>query len=192
VEAVGYIFGYATLADAADRLVVESRIDAEPVYGHIEGYRRRWNAGMENRAPLNDRKHYVDSATGERLDICVVALNVQPGDGRVNGVAVPVSAQALPAFDRRELHYDRIDVSAAFTERVGLPIWTYTGNDQALADYRAAHERGRAFIRRTYAERVDAVFRELGERPWADYRASTDPPEAPLRDLTHVVPDGET
>ncbi len=167
--------------------MLETRTHADAVYGHVDGFRRRWNAAMENRAPLNDHKHYLDSATGERPDICVVALNVQRADGRVNGVAVPVDERALPVFDHRELHYDRVDVSAAFSPAVDLPVWTYTGNEQALAEHDAALARGRAFIRRTYVERVEEVFRRLGEEAWADFQASTDPPEAPLRDLVHVA-----
>ena len=167
--------------------MLETRTHAEPVYGHVAGFRRRWNAAMENRAGMNDHKHYLDADTRERPDICVVALNVQSGDGRVNGVAVPVDADALPVFDHRELHYDRIDVSGAFEPRVDLPVWTYTGNERALAEYRAAAARGRAFVRRTYVERVEAVFRKLGEAAWDDFRASTDPPEVPLRELIHVA-----
>lgn len=191
-KVAGYVFGYATLADAGDELVLSTGGAAERVYGHLHGFRRRWNTGTDNRAPLNDHKHYVHGHSGERPDLCVVTLNVEPGDGRVNGIALPVEEHALPYFDRRELHYTRIEVSAAFSERLGLPVWTYVANRLALDDFAAAHARGRAFVRRGYIERVEAVFRAMGEEAWAAYRASTDPPESPLLDLLQVTADGSS
>jgi hypothetical protein len=185
VQPVGYVFGYGTLADSADPLVLRTRGPAEPVYGHLRGFRRGWRTGTDNVAPLNDHKYYADP-DGTRPDVCVVTLDVAPGDGEVNGVALPVDEATLTAIDRRELHYDRTEVSESFTGPVGLPVWTYRANAQACADYAIAVARGRAFIRRGYLERIERVFRALGERAWDDYRASTDAPEVPLRDLQHL------
>ena len=134
-DPLGYLFGYGSLAGATDPLVSSVATERDLVYGRVEGFRRRWNTAMENAAPLNDHAYYVDPATGERLDICVVALNIQPGDGIVNGVAVPVGTAELPAFDRRELHYDRIDVSDSFSPRLDLPVWSYVANAQALREF---------------------------------------------------------
>lgn len=185
MQPVGYVFGYGTLADPADPLVLRTRGDAQPVYGHLRGLRRGWRAAMENTAPLNDPKHYADP-DGTRPDVYVVTLDVAPGAGNVNGVARPVDETGLAEIDRRELRYDRTDVSEWFTGAVELPVWAYTANAEALANYALAVAQGRAFIRRGYVERVERVFRALGGQAWDDYRASTDAPEVPLRDLEHL------
>jgi hypothetical protein len=182
---VGYVFGYGTLADAADPLVLRTRWPLESMDGHLRGFRRRWRAAMENRAPLNDHKHYVDP-DGTRPDICVVTLDISPGDGDVNGIALPVDEAALMALDRRELRYDRIDVTHAFSAVLGASVWTYTAKAEARLRYAASAARGRAFVRRGYLERVERTFRGLGEQAWSDYRASTDPPDVPLRHLEHL------
>jgi SAM-dependent methyltransferase len=175
-EIVGYVFGYATLAAHDDALAVSARGERDIVYLHVEGFRRRFNVAMDNRAPLNDRAYYVDPRTRERLDIHVVACNLDADDGRVNGVAIPVTADVLPRFDHRELHYDRVDVTARCTRELGLPVWTYVANELGRLDYERGAAAGRAFIRRTYVEAIERAFRAHGEEAWRDYRASTDPP----------------
>ena len=189
-EIAGYVFGYATLAAHDDALAVSARGEREIVYAHLEGFRRRFNVAMENRAPLNDRTYYADPETGERLDIFVVACNLDEAPGRVNGVAIPVAADLLPRFDRRELHYDRVDVTARCTVDLGLPVWTYVANRQGRIDYERGVAAGCAFIRRTYVERIEQAFHEHGPEGWRDYVASTDPPAVPLRELEHVKLDG--
>lgn len=182
---VGYIFGYATLADSSDPLVTRVRGEYKPVWGLLTGYRRRWKAAMENLDGLNDHKHYLDPVTGARPDICPVALSVESGEGQVNGVALPVREQDIEFFDRRELHYDRIEVSSAFSVSLDRPVWTYTANAVAAKQYREALASGRAFICRSYFHRVHETFRTLGPGPWESFRASTDQPECPLLDLEH-------
>lgn len=185
-EIVGYVFGYGTLASHGDALAVSARGGRDIVYAHVEGFRRRFNVAMDNRAPLNDRAYYVDPATRERLDIHVVACNLDHGEGRVNGVAIPVTADVLPRFDRRELHYDRVDVTERCTRELGLPVWAYVANALGREDYERGVAAGRAFVRRTYVEAIETAFREHGPEGWRDYLASTDPPAVPLRDLEHV------
>lgn len=187
MSSVGYIFGYGTLADPQDALVQRAAGEDQPVFGHLSGFRRRWNVAMENCAPLNDHEHYVDAHTGERLDIFAVALNIEPGDGRPNGLAIPVDERWIPEFELRELHYDRIDVSAAFEPALPLPVWTFSANAQARKDFARGLEEGRAFIRRGYHERVLRTFRSLGPEQWSAFQASTDPPLCPLADLEHVT-----
>jgi hypothetical protein len=182
----GYVFGYGTLADPRDPLVERVGV-GEPVSGHLEGFRRRWNVAMHNRAPLNDHEHYVDRRTRERLDIYPVALNIEVGDGRANGLAIPVDERWLPEFELRELHYDRIDVSSAFAPALDLPVWTFSANAQAKRDFATGIAEGRAFIRRGYHDRVIEIFRGLGPAAWFEFAASTDAPQCPLADLDHVT-----
>lgn len=184
-DPVVFLFGYGSLADPGDPLVRELVGDRPAVAGSLRGFRRRWGVGTENRHPMNDHKHYVEPGTLERPDIVAVALGIDEGDGEVNGLALPVDDEALRRFDRRELHYRRRDVTAAFSEDLGLPVVTYEADDLARAVYAAGRDAGRAFIRRAYFERVERTFRAMGPVAWANYSASTDFPEVPLRDLDH-------
>ena len=191
-DVVGYVFGYATIADATDHLVLRSASSRAPVYGHVHGFRRAWTAAVDNRASTTDHKHYVDPSTGKRPDVVVVTLNLEPdGATSVNGIAVPVDDAMLALFDRREHFLHRIDVSASFTPAQELPIWAYTANDSSLELYRSARADGRALIRQSYHDRVLRTFRELGAEALNDFERSTSPPEVPIADLEIVRAPGD-
>ena len=189
---IGYVFGYATIADANDHLVVRSASGLPPVYGHVRGFRRVWNAAVDNRAATTDHKHYVDPASGERPDVVVVTLNLERDEASsVNGIAVAVDESMLALFDRREHFLNRIEVGDRFSASEGLPVWAYTANPESLALYRSASAEGRAFIRQSYYERVLHTFRELGPEAWADFQRSTSPPDCPIADLEIVRAPGD-
>ncbi len=187
-EIVGYIFGYGALAILQDPMVRGESHTSCVVKGYLRGFRRRWTAGMENCAPLNDGAYYVDAASGIRPDICVVALSIDESDDDVNGVAIPVTAAELPAFDLRELHYDRIEVSGHFSCSLTYPIWAYRANIRARRDCMVGGAQRRAYVSHTYVTGVRQAFRNLGARSWIEYRTSTDPVPFPARDLVRVVP----
>ncbi len=186
-KSVGYVFGYGSLVDPNDHLRRALRSDAYPaVDGFLDGYRRRWTAGMENRDQLNDKAHYLDPATGERLDVCVVALSADPAPGRIGGVAFSVTEADLERLDLRELHYDRIDVTSAFRGNLGeQPIWTYTANELARDNTRCAAADKRLVASQGYWERIQGAFRETGGLP--TFETSTDQPPCPLVALRHVA-----
>lgn len=191
-DPVAFVFGYATIADATDHLVVRTASAARPLYGHVRGFRRVWDAGVDNRAATTDHKHYIEPETGERPEVVVVTLNLEPDEAiAVNGIAVPVDDEMLALFDRREHFLHRIEVGASFTPRQELPVWAYTANDSSRELYRSARAQGRAVIRRSYYERVLRTFRDLGPKPWADFERSTSPPEVPIADLEIVRAPGD-
>jgi hypothetical protein len=186
-DIVGYIFGYGALAILQDPMVRGESHTRRVVKGYLRGFRRRWTAGMENCAPLNDGAYYVDAASGIRPDICVVALSIDESDGDVNGIAIPVTAAGLPAFDLRELHYNRIDVSGQFSCSLAYPIWAYKANTQARMDCMVGGEQRRAYVSHAYVTGVRQAFHDLGAKSWIEYQASTDPVPFPARDLVRVV-----
>lgn len=186
-DELAYVFGYGSLAVSADPLVVASSQHAPLVHGRAMGFRRRWEGAMENTDPYNDHAHYRDPLTGERPDVCVVALSLHTGQHIVNGIAVPVTADRLAIFDRRELHYDRIEITDHFEPRGRARVWAYVANARARADCERARRSGRAVISSEYVRRVWAAFRDLGEHEWALFQASTDEPPFPLRELEHIV-----
>lgn len=189
---IGYVFGYATIADASDHLVVRSASTVPPVYGHVQGYRRVWNAAVANLAATTDHKHYIDPVTGDRPDVAVVTLNMEPdATVSVNGIAVPVDEASLALFDRREHFLHRIEVGHRFTGTGDLPVWAYTATAESLALYGSARAGGRAVIRQSYYNRVLRTFHDLGSDAWVDFERSTCAPECPIVDLVVVRAPGD-
>ena len=136
---------------------------------------------MDNRRTIPGYKYYVDPDTGERPPVRVTFLNVYPAaEGRVNGVAFPVTAEELDELDRRERNYDRIDVTASVDAGLAATVWTYLGSE-------AARERfadGPAVVAQDYFDAIRAGFAAAGGLD--AFERSTDPLTVPLRRLTRV------
>jgi hypothetical protein len=148
---------------------------------HLLGHRRAWNVAMDNRRTIPGYKYYVDPDTGERPPVRVTFLNLYPtAKGRVNGVALPVSAEELVELDRRERNYDRIDVTPLLDADLGGTVWTYRGSEAA----RERFEGGAAVVSEDYFDAIRAGFEAAGDLEAFD--RSTDPLTVPLRRLTRV------
>jgi hypothetical protein len=189
---VGWILAYGSLVDPDDPLVRALAAAGRAVPGVVAGMRRTWVAGMENRAPENDPKHYVDPDSG-RPDVVVVTLSADedPG-GKLPVLALPVDADGLARTDVREARYDRIDVAPRFSVALPGPVWIYRATEGARERTAAAAVAGRAVVSAGYVARVERAFRARDEAAWRAYRASTDDPPYPRRDLRlRYGPDAE-
>ena len=165
-----FVFGYGSLV---------RRPDGIP--GHLLGHRRAWNVAMDNRRTIPGYKYYVDPDTGERPPVRVTFLNLYPAaEGRVNGVAFPVTADALDALDRRERNYDRIDVTELIDADLGATVWTYLGSESARERFAA----GAAVVAQDYFDAIRGDFAAVGGLEAFD--RSTDPLTVPLRRLARV------
>ena len=86
----------------------------------------------------------------------------------------------MVALDRRERHYDRVDVTdesrCSGAGDVDGPIVVYVPRAEAVAHYESARDRGVAAIEQRYWELVDAAFASLGDDAHVRYRA---PPRHP-------------
>ena len=182
-EPVGWVLAYGSLVDPGDPLVRRLAAAGRAVPGDVAGMRRTWTAGMENRAAVNDPKHYVDP-DGGRPDVVVVTLSADedPG-GSLPVLALPVDADGLARTDAREARYDRIAVGDRFSAALPGPVWIYRATDRARERAAAAAATGRAVVGAGYVERVERAFRARGPAAWRAYRASTDEPPHPRRDL---------
>jgi hypothetical protein len=180
---VGWVLAYGSLVNPDDPLVRRLASAGRAVPGEVAGLRRTWVAGMENRAPENDAKHYVDRE-GARPDVVVVTLSADedPGGG-LPVLALPVDADGLARTDAREARYGRIEVGARFSVALPGPVWIYRATDRARERTATAAEAGRAVVSAGYVARVEEAFRARGEATWRAYRASTDEPPHPRRDL---------
>lgn len=175
-----HVFGYGSL-------VALSTPDDPAAPALLHGHRRGWTTAMDNTHVISGYKRYLDPETGDPPDVCVAFLDVfTDGDadagGPVNGVCRPVDADALAALDRRERNYDRVDVSALVD---GVPgrVWTYRGSASGRARRDGALREGRLVVARAYVELVEAAFAAAGPDALHAYRATTDPPPCPARDL---------
>jgi hypothetical protein len=135
-------------------------------------------------------KHWLDRATGERPRIRVAYLDLrEQEESAVNGVAIPVNAERLGAFDAREINYARVDVSAAFEGTVSGRVFTYVGLDAARERCRLGAAEENIFVSRDYVAGVRLAFERLGAEALAEFDRTTDPLPFPERDLQVVHPD---
>jgi dephospho-CoA kinase len=148
---------------------------------HLLGHRRTWNVAMDNRRTIPGYKYYVDPATGERPPVRVTFLNLYAAaGGRVNGVALPVSAAELDELDQRERNYDRVDITALIDADLEGTVWTYLGSEAARERFAA----GPAVVVQDYFDAIRAGFAAAGGLE--AFEGSTDPLTVPLRRLARV------
>ncbi len=167
-----WIFGYGSLAGPGERSA------------SLRGYRRTWGVAMDNAVDLPGYKHYVDADTGERPDVRVAFLDVEEaGPGYdVNGAALWVENERLPALDARERNYRRIEVTGQVSPDPGGIVWTYVG----LEASRVRARTGPCVIPRDYVDGVRAGFAALGSDELAAFELTTPPPPGPVRALRRV------
>jgi gamma-glutamyl AIG2-like cyclotransferase len=172
---VDWVFGYGSLAGLPP--------DARPCT--LAGWRRSWGVAMDNRVDLPGYKHFVTPA-GERPALMVAFLTIAPEPGaRVNGVALPVARDELPALDARERNYRRVDVGEHVDADVPGRVWAYAGLDAARERFETGRREGRLAIASSYYEEVLAGFDRLGQR--ARFDRLTEPLPAPVVELEVVL-----
>jgi len=103
---------------------------------------------------------------------------------------IAVDPARLSWFDRRELDFDRIDVTASVTPSKGSPVWTYTASNATLRRYEEGRRVDRTYVSRAYVTKVRGAFAARGESAVRQYEASTAPPSCPLRDLLLIRAEG--
>jgi hypothetical protein len=191
MKVADHIFGYGSLAcpDDLDRFLRRHGIPpVVPRYARLRGFRRAWNVAHDNETASRGLI-YVDPRSGARHRGAVAFLNVyRAGRHAVNGMLFPVPAEGLVHFDRRELHYERIDVTAD-VETDGVVegrVWVYVAGLRGMGQHSAASAAGRAVIPSGYVGRIEAAFAALGEEAFREYLQSTDRAGLPLRNLEGV------
>jgi cation transport regulator ChaC len=174
---MAFVFGYGSLVEEQEGQVT----------CHLEGYRRRWTVAMDNSVDLPGYKYYVDAGTGERPDVVVAFLNVEPDPGSaVNGVAFGVSEADLAALHERERNYEPVDVTASLREDLGDTVIAFVGRPDARERLERGAREGRAVVSAAYYEGVlDGVAR-LGAAALRDFTRSTDEPQCPFAALTRI------
>lgn len=142
---------------------------------------------MDNAVTLDGYKYYVEPQSGTRPQVFVTFLNViDDHTGSVNGVLLRVDQEALGLLDDRERNYDRHDITERILEPVDGRVWLYVGSPEARRRYDEGVELGTAVVDRRYYCQVEQQFRRLGPTAHAEYLASTDQPQCPVRELQRI------
>ena len=119
------------------------------------------------------------------VDYTLVALGiVRAPDESVNGVIGWVEDDELAVLDRRERHYDRVDVTEHATvygaDDFADSVSVYFPRPEAVAHYERARDAGRAAIEQRYWDLVDHAFAKFGADALARYRRTTPAPDVPV------------
>jgi cation transport regulator ChaC len=176
---VDWVFAYGSLLPAGHVVLPEGAVAADLV-----GWRRSWSVAMDNGVDLPGYKHY-EAPGGVRPDVMVCYLGVDEHPGAVvNGVALQVGADELPALDERERNYERREVTGQLSARLGGRVWTYVGRRAGRSRARRGHRERRLAVASSYLERVLAGFDLLRQR--RRFEMLTEPPSAPIADLAVV------
>jgi cation transport regulator ChaC len=168
------IFGYGSLLwqPSLERTYGRPYVGPSEV-GHLPGWRRTWDLLYPNRT------FFFKGPSGDRR--CpenILYLNIQRGDSLLNGVLYAMTETDIDLFDRRELGYDRVNITGELqgVNVVGGPAYVYVGRPEVLL--RSPRGPDFAAIRKTYLEIVDKGLNRLGPDFRSAYDASTDPPPA--------------
>jgi cation transport regulator ChaC len=187
-----WVFGYGSLVDPASfgqTLGRTLRPGIDFFQAEVDGFGRRWNYGVMHSTAVGP------DAAGLTVEYTMIALGVVRSSGdSVNGVVGWVEEDELIELDRRERHYDRVDVTQAATvvgaehnaDGMQGSIVLYLPRREAIEHYERARDAGTAAIEQRYWDLVDAAFAAFGAESHARYRATTPAPDVPVLPLTRT------
>jgi len=170
------IFAYASLVDPTSARETLGH-DVDPMPARLTGWRRRWSIARDN---LAAEKTFALTEDGSLPRFCL-GLNIEPvseDSEAPNGALIRVSAADLVRLDRRELRYDRVEVSESVDERpAGVErVFAYTSKAERFA----AEPPEWAVILAPYVRTVETAFAQLGADQLEAYRRTTEPPPVPV------------
>jgi cation transport regulator ChaC len=177
------VFGYGSLVDRASVSATLGR-EVERIYpARLRGWRRRFSQARRNR---ECEKTFANAADGS-VPEWILGLNVERSEDErqaPNGGLIPVSEAELERMDRREIRYDRVDVTGAVEPEpaVELPFFDAVITYAAKPGHLATEPPSEAVILRSYATATEIAFESLGPAAAAEYRRTTLPYPAELID----------
>ncbi|MGI8948217.1 MAG: gamma-glutamylcyclotransferase family protein [Ornithinimicrobium sp.] len=189
------VFGYGSLVDPRSAAATLGRPVGEVWPARLSGWRRRFSTVRDN---LTSEKAFARVSDGW-LPPIVLALNLERDTSITadppNGALVEVEPAELDRLDRRELRYDRIDVTdqvraaSDIGQKRTAQVFAYV----AKAEQLAVHPPPGAVVLASYVAAVEAAFESLGRRELAIYRRTTGSPPVEVIDARLIrgeVPDG--
>ena len=179
------MFGYGSLVSKASIAETLGREVPAPIAARLAGWRRRWSIYRKNTA----HEKVFERVDGEPFEH-VVGLNLErapdaPESEWPNGVLIELTAEELERLDRREVRYDRVEVTdGVVAEGAGFDrVYAFT----AKAGHFAAVTPPEAIIIASYVRACEAAFSELAPGAWAEFLATTGEFPAPVVDVRLVV-----
>jgi cation transport regulator ChaC len=171
------VFAYGSLvhADSAARTLARE-VEAAPA--RLAGWRRRWSQVRDN---LRSEKVFAIEPDGE-LPPWVLGLNLEPDPGAPaatgpNGALIEVNEPELATLDRRELRYDRVEVTDLVADAGFDAVFAYI----AKAGNFAPQPPPGAVIVAAYARAVERGFAALGPgEPERFHETTGKPPVDPV------------
>lgn len=168
------IFGYGSLVDPGSAAATLGRPVGEVGPARLRGWRRRFSVARDN---LTSEKTFARVSDGWVPPI-VLALNLER-DASIsadspNGAVVEVTHAELDRLDRRELRYDRVEVTDAVQTRrlssgPGLRVYAYVATSERLA----VRPPPGAVVLASYVAAVEEAFESLGPDELAAFRQTT-------------------
>lgn len=170
-----FVFAYGSLVARESLAITLGREVHAVLPAELRGWRRRWSLLRDN---LTAEKTFAladGSLPGHILGLNIEAEGEDEA-GPVNGALVELGAVELERLDRRELRYDRVDVTAAVGAAGGgeAPgtVWTYTAK---RPQHFAPTPPGESVILASYVAVVEAAFAALGAGQVDRFRLTTGP-----------------
>ena len=174
-----WLFAYGSLLPAG-----RARLPDGAVAANLLGWRRSWSVAMDNSVDLPGYKHYV-TPDGERPELMVCYLDIAEQAGAVvNGVALAVGVDELPALDARERNYERCEVTGRLDVALDGRVWAYRGARAPPAPAPSAAGASGAWP--SPAATASGHGRLRGPRAARRFEALTAPPGAPVAELAVV------
>ena len=184
-----WIFGYGSLVSPDS---FGHTLQRRPQFGidffeaEVAEFGRRWNYGSLSAVGRSP------DAAGVMRDYTIVALGVSALAGEtVHGTIGWVSNAELAALDRRERHYDRVDVTGLTTvvgaEQVAETVNFSIRRREAVERYEQMRDRGEAAVDQRYFDLVDRAFGDLGVDRRERYHDTTPAPDIPVLPLQRDV-----
>ena len=164
------VFAYGSLVAAASAAETLGKRSVTLRPATLRGWRRSFSLARDNRR-CEKTFARIDDGTIPEL---ILALNLEPADpeAEVNGALIETGAADLDRLDRRELRYDRIEVTGSVAAPRQIErVFTYI----ARADSHVPAPPAGAVILGSYERAVERAFAALGPGQLESYRASTVP-----------------
>ena len=171
------VFGYGSLVSRASFAETLGREPADVVPARLNGWRRRWSVGRDNRSA---EKTFA-RPDGE-VPPWVIGLNVErarassDADFAPNGALIELSESELDRLDLREMRYRRVDVSDAIDAGGFDLVVAYTARDEHFHPEPPAG----AVAMAPYLRAVEAAFHELADGQWELFLKTTGMPPVEL------------
>jgi cation transport regulator ChaC len=168
------VFAYGSLVNRASFEQTLGGPIGEAAPARLRGWRRRWSLARDN---LRCEKTFVRADGGE-LPLFVLSLNLElePGEGEggsPNGLLVLLDEEGLARLDRRELRYNRVEVTELLDSELACDrVFTYTAKPEHFAP---TPPRG-AVVLAGYVRAVETGFAALGRGEAEAYARTTEPP----------------